>query len=233
MKIQIVEKPVYHIIIDDCFGKEISSKILEEFKIYEPLFQDATIYGSNGTENNPKIRKNKVLYIDTLFNMPNTEWQLRKLHRAGKSILLKTIDDFIESKFLRGFMESAPFPLCKLSEVNSWETQVSRYGEDESHYDWHIDRISGMDNRVVSVVYYVNSEPKQYQGGDLLLTNKLKDGETVNEEDICRITPQNDRLVIFNSRSRHAVDKTTSSEKFLEGRFSINIWCGFAQGSFY
>src|SRR6185437_15306126 len=192
-KITILDDP-YCIIIDDLFGPEKSKEIFEHIVSLREYFHPAKITYEDHLKTDEDYRKNVTCYIDALYKIDDPDWTARREYRK-KSQLLGAIDGLVQSQDMGMILHSAPFPICKFRDVNAWETQISRYGYDKDHYEWHYDRLSN-DDRMITLVYYVNIEPK------------------------------NDRLVIFNSRTVHRVASTTSSARFEEGRFSVNIWCG-------
>ena len=224
-KITILDDP-YCIIIDDLFGPEKSKEIFEHIVSLREYFHPAKITYEDHLKTDEDYRKNVKCYIDALYKIDDPDWNARREYRK-KSQLLGAIDGLVQSQDMGMILHSAPFPICKFRDVNAWETQISRYGYDKDHYEWHYDRLSN-DDRMITLVYYVNMEPKKFQGGELVLSRGLSLGKkiiTSNAKE-CTIEPKNDRLVIFNSRTVHRVASTTSSARFEEGRFSVNIWCG-------
>ncbi len=227
-KVTVLKNP-YCIIIDNLFGFEISKKIFEHIVSLREHFQPAEIMYEGNLKTDETYRKNLTCYVDSLYKIEDPDWTVRKEYRK-KSQLLGAIDSLVESTDMGIMLNSAPLPICKFRDVNAWESQISRYGYDREHYEWHYDRISN-DDRLITLVYYVNMEPKKFHGGELILSDGLsldKQIITSNSKEHV-IEPQNDRLVIFNSRTAHKVAPTISGSKFEEGRFSVNIWCGIRQ----
>lgn len=224
-KVTVLNNP-YCIIIENFFGSEISAKIFEHIVSLREHFQQAEIMYEGNLKTDETYRKNLTCYVDSLYKIDDPDWAVRREYRK-KSQLLGVIDGLMESTDMGIMLNSAPLPICKFRDVNAWESQISRYGYDKEHYEWHYDRISN-DNRLITLVYYVNMEPKKFHGGELVLSDGLsldKQIITSNSREHV-IEPQNDRLVIFNARTAHKVAPTISSSKFEEGRFSVNIWCG-------
>lgn len=77
-------------------------------------------------------------------------------------------------------------------------------------YQWHADNPVGRDERVLSAVFYLNDTWGEHDGGEILIIDKHGSEQT--------LTPQGNRLVIFDSNLRHQV-KITHRE-----RFSIATW---------
>lgn len=227
-KITVLNTP-YCIIIDRLFGPEKSKKIFEHVVSLKEYFQPAEIMYEGNLKVDETYRKNNTCYVDSLYKIDDPEWVAKREYRK-KSQLLGAIDGLMESVDMGIILNSAPFPICKFRDVNVWESQISRYGYDKEHYAWHYDRISN-DDRLITLVYYANIEPKKFHGGQLVLSDGLSLGRQIitsnSKEHV--IEPQNDRLVIFNARTAHKVASTVSSPKFEEGRFSVNIWCGIRQ----
>ncbi len=228
--IRVFQKPVFHIVIDNCFGKKINRDIFEHITSLKDQFEIAKI-GRN-KKVIEKYRTNINCYIDLLYSKNGysvrdgrKDWQDHKKHRA-RSPLLRAIDTMIEAEWTKDMMDSAPFPLCKFRHANTWSAQISRYGNEGQFYTWHTDNFED-DRRFVTMVYYVHSIPKRFQGGELCLTNGLhSQGKLIGQGEITELEPCNDRMLIFNSRTVHCVKPTRSSDKFREGRFSVNIWVG-------
>ncbi len=216
-------------IIDNLFGPEKSSKIFEHITSLREHFQPAEIAYEGDLRVDETYRKNLTCYVDSLYKIDDPDWIARREYRK-KSLLLGAIDGLVESSDLAIILNSAPFPICKFRDVNVWESQVSRYGNDQDHYEWHYDRISN-DDRLITIVYYVSAEPRRFHGGELILSDGLSLGKKIitSNSNEHTIEPQNDRLVVFNSRTVHRVALTTSPPKFEEGRFSVNTWCGIRQ----
>ena len=107
-----------------------------------------------------------------------------------------------------------------ISQVNSSETQLSRYGKCE-FYGIHKDNsIEIPQTRILTLVYYVNKEPAKFEGGDLIIYNEKLDENL-------RIKPKHNRAILFESKTKHAVDTVKLNGDFADGRFSVNCWLGF------
>jgi len=230
--IQVFREPVYHIVIDSLFGSEMNREILDHAISLEEHFEDATIL-EDQVSVNPAWRSNRVCYPDQLFFDPKgpTDRESRIRYRAERSPLLAAFDSLMLSKVFHEIMDTTPHPLCKLRETNRWETQLSRYGDQAQHYRWHLDRSEG-DQRLVSIVYHFHQNPRPFSGGELVLTNALMtNGELVSEGETKSYEVENDRAILFPSRTVHSVRPTFSPEEFSQGRFSVNLWAG-RDGSF-
>jgi len=86
-----------------------------------------------------------------------------------------------------------------------------------SHFTWH-DDAPGYDQEIVpsrrvTFCYYMHSDPKMFEGGEL----EFLDGT--------QVAPQNNRLVLFHPVQQHKVNKVNCwSSHFLHGRWCIMGW---------
>jgi len=226
-RIEVCRAPVEHVVVDGLFGEALSAAILEHIIALEPHFAPAGI--GRDSEQHP-LRQNLTCGPDALFFTPGdeeVELEERFRRRAQRSVLLGAIDSLMLDTELREVFDGAPFPLCKLREVDRWETQVSRYGAAGDEYRWHYDRL-GDDGRLVSIVYYVFSEPRAFEGGELELTRGLvRRGALISSgTETARVVPAHDRAVIFDARTAHRVLPTKAPDEFGAGRFSVNVFAG-------
>lgn len=96
---------------------------------------------------------------------------------------------------------------------------------DGGQYTAHIDTLThaarenhGSD-RILSLIYYLNREPKGFSGGELALYPIFGAGRP----DL--VEPHHNRLVAFPSFLQHAVEKVSvPGNSFADARFSINCW---------
>jgi Rps23 Pro-64 3,4-dihydroxylase Tpa1-like proline 4-hydroxylase len=224
MDIKILRDPAFHIIIDDFLPLAENKAILEHIISLKEHYITSAL--GEAEEVNKNYRSNLNLHIDQVFAADENAEPDEVIKHRAKSPLLKMIDGFMQHEKILSMLDSAPAPFHYLRECNYWSTQVSRYG-DKDHYHWHYDRIPWDDTRLISFVYYVHTSPRKFSGGELSLTDGLLWGEDItgNSRETS-IEPQNNRLVLFDSRTLHTVKKTTAPEEFKDGRFSINVWIG-------
>ena len=110
----------------------------------------------------------------------------------------------------------APFPL----ESIEMELAVHRDG---GFYHGHVDTVVGQPgdeaNRVLTAVYYINSSPRRFTGGQLALYPLLGDGEPA------LLAPEHNLLVAFPSIAQHEVRPVSlDPDSFADARFAINCW---------
>lgn len=88
--------------------------------------------------------------------------------------------------------------------------QLTRYdGEQEQHYDWHVDRGMGTGQRKLSLTLQL-SDPNDYEGGDL----ELRFGK-----DPVKINKDRGMIALFPSYTMHRVKPVTKGI-----RYSLVAW---------
>ena len=219
-KVTIYRDP-FAIVIEDLFGSKITNKFLAEFTSLKSKFTDAAIAagGAGGNSVNKEVRSNTVLYYDTFFQ-----------NRRSESVLLRETEGFIGSDWIKELLSCTNYPINLYNNTNYHETQVSRYGDSDQKYDWHIDRLGNSDTRLITFSYYVSQIPKKFSGGEIILSNGLLANHSIYGESNRHVFEvKNDMLVIFDSRTPHCVMPTISPKRFQDGRFSIQMWIGYVQ----
>jgi len=228
--INFYEKPSPHIIIDEFLPPKLSKNCLEEAIKLEPFYKDANVMGDEEFKehqdckecaekykfNRDSIRENDVVYLDDTF-----------AKKRESSIILKSLHNAITSEDFLNLIDKQSFWHI-LKHTNSTETVLSRYGKCD-FYGWHNDTIpDNPTGRLVTLCYYINEEPEQFEGGDLIIA-----GNTIH--DTIKLKPKHNRAVIFQSDStKHAVDTVKlTSDDFKGGRFSVNFWIGFTNNFKY
>jgi SM-20-related protein len=110
-------------------------------------------------------------------------------------------------------------------EINDIELQIAAHGDGaffKPHIDTHTEIENNSKNRVISAVYYFFNEPRQFEGGELLLHpfNFMK-----GEDSPITLSPINNSLVIFPSFGMHEVlPVSCPNVEFKNWRFAINCW---------
>jgi SM-20-related protein len=96
-----------------------------------------------------------------------------------------------------------------------YECHYARYAPG-AWYRKHVDAFAGEKNRVLSTVFYLNTDWRKEEGGELLLYGP--DGEQL----VASVTPQYNRLVVFQSeRFPHEVKPATRARHSVAGWFRI------------
>ena len=224
MKFSIHKEPVPHIIIDDFLPKEQNTAIFNHLIDLKDSYKQAGI-GTDQQINN-SYRSNLSLNMDQLYHLADLQDPQAALEHRASSPLLSWLDALLYDEKWLSFLDAAPFPLNEMRYCDYWSTQVSRYGS-KDQYKWHYDTIPGDSTRVITLIYYIHHPEKEFSNGELCLTDGLLWGEElVGENKRATIEPLNNRLVIFESKSIHAVMPTQAPEEFDKGRFSVNVWIG-------
>jgi len=219
------EFPSPHVRIENFLSIPASRECLAEAQALEYAFQPALVGGHGGhiedseeceicvAANNvlrAGVRKNDVVYLDTHYENRRHESKiLQHLERA-----------MISLPFLEAFKElPALFPIVLLT--THMETILSSYGMCD-FYDWHLDTLSDKPSqRIITGVLHWNTEPQQFEGGELILS-----GKTIADQ--LPYAPVHNTAIFFQSnKCIHAVDATVHEGDFKDSRFSINLWLGF------
>ncbi len=212
MKFEFIYDPVPLIIIRDIFTKKENAEILAEVIKNKENFKPAIAIGKI-----EEFRNNIISDYDMIYSQDRT-----------KSILLTLIDKNFNNKKFIEIINSFVYPINLLGQTNTHESQVSRYGDQGQEYKYHIDSFAENNNRMITLVYYFNKEPKKYKGGEIQFTRSpISDGKIFDKNETpITITPENNMMVVFSSKVAHTVLPTTSPKTFDKGRFSANIWVG-------
>ena len=224
-KIEYKEFPSPHVVVENFLTVPAARECLAEAQWLEPVFEPARVqegpepHDIDSCEECTDIsktirlstRSNEVVYLDAHYQ-----------GKRSKSVILSQIEEVLHNRaFLRTFTKLPNmFPI--VAQTTHMETVLSSYGKCD-FYGWHKDTITEIpQSRVITCVLHFNTEPKQYQGGELILT-----GETL--EDQLAYPPVHNTAIFFESnKCVHAVDTTTHEGAFKDSRFSINLWLGFS-----
>jgi Rps23 Pro-64 3,4-dihydroxylase Tpa1-like proline 4-hydroxylase len=221
-KIEYKESPSPHVVVQNFLSIPAARECLEEAQWLEPVYEEATTYGAPkdtdgcedclALENTIKkgTRQNQVVHLDTHY-----------LNRRIQSKLLQHLEQAITGDPLLKAFAGFPHLFPIINQTTHMETILSSYGKCD-FYGWHKDAIKdtpGM--RIITCVLHFNTEPQQYEGGELILS-----GKTI--EDQLAYPPVHNTAIFFESNQCvHAVDSTRHEGTFKDSRFSINLWLGF------
>jgi len=139
---------------------------------------------------------------------------IRNLRKLLKAKILAIVPSLITA------LRVTPF------EPSGVEIELVAHG-DGGFYKPHIDTFTGKDEkiskqRLLSAVYYFHTEPKAYSGGELRLHAF---GSADKENAFVDIKPTRNTLIAFPSWASHEVRPVKcSSKRFMDSRFSINMW---------
>jgi SM-20-related protein len=109
-------------------------------------------------------------------------------------------------------------------ETGEFELQLTAYNDGE-YFRTHVDRDeAGLAKRQLTFVYYFNRAPKAFEGGDLLLYDSDAAG-MFSEKHFTRVTPDDNRLILFPSSAQHEVSMVRCpSRAYEDSRFTLNGW---------
>lgn len=81
-------------------------------------------------------------------------------------------------------------------------------------------------SRYLTFVYFFHREPRQFEGGELLIhDSRLKNGVYVSEGSYQSIVPQQNQIVFFPCELLHEITPVNcASRQFADGRFTLNGW---------
>jgi Rps23 Pro-64 3,4-dihydroxylase Tpa1-like proline 4-hydroxylase len=203
--------PAPLLLIDDFLHPEHADRIFEEWTSLRGAFSAAAVFGQTPNQANydPSYRVNDVMMLDIVF-----------ANRREQSATLTLLQWRIWEQSMKNLWHEG-YLIYDIINYATWrEAVVSRYG-DGAFYKKHQDTRWDMTcARLVTMVYYLNIEPKRFEGGELVL--HAENGETL------KIEPRHNRAIFFPSFLMHEVEpvKMTSTE-WKDGRFSLNYWLGF------
>ena len=119
----------------------------------------------------------------------------------------------------------AHFAITKPKNI-SFETQLTASGHGD-HFKTHNDNGSpGIKDRFLTYVYYFNSQPQRFSGGELRIYDYVvEDNMYVAANTYITIPPINNSLIFFPSWVMHEVLPVNSPKsRFADSRFTLNGW---------
>lgn len=195
--------------IDDFLTEEDAERVLQECIDLKKIYMPARVFdGPNATKVDPKYRNNEVVYLDDVFRSA-----------PERSDILSVVKKKIWTEECKRLWHEGDY-IFDIINYSTWqEAVISRYGSCgfyKKHQDTRRDHIT---YRLVSLVYYINRVPERFTGGSLIFS---QDDESVV------VQPKHNRAVVFPSFTFHEVeDVCMTSDKWEDGRFSLNYWMGF------
>jgi len=229
-QIEYKESPSPHVVVKNFLPSPAARECLAEAQWLEPVYQEATVMGEWGGKYDDGceecvayrntyrkgIRQNKVVYLDDHYNNTTSERQ------RYQSKLLGHLETALTQKNIQSEFNRLPHLFPLISKTTHMETILSSYGKCD-FYGWHVDGIPNSPaSRMITCVLHFNTEPQQYEGGELILT-----GDSLSDN--LPYSPEHNTAIFFDShKTVHAVDETTFDGDFKDSRFSINLWLGFS-----
>ncbi len=106
--------------------------------------------------------------------------------------------------------------LLKITPLTDYGVDIQlTYHNDGDFFKLHTDVGKETENRSLTFVYYFNKEPKQFDGGELVIYSEPSNS----------ISPQNNMIVFFKPDMYHEVTPITCpSQAFEDSRFTLNGW---------
>jgi 2OG-Fe(II) oxygenase superfamily len=199
--------------IDDFMSDEEAASVLQECIDLKKIYMPATIIqGPAVPKLNTQFRKNDVVYLDDVFRSA-----------PERSDILTLMKRKIWTEECRLLWHQGDY-IFDIINYCTWQTAIlSRYGNCDfykRHRDTRNDQIT---NRLVTLVYYVNTIPERFTGGALTFWS---------DDQSTKVEPKHNRAVVFPSFTLHEVENVRiSSDKWEDGRFSLNYWMGFRSAS--
>ena len=110
--------------------------------------------------------------------------------------------------------------------IDGLEAQITA-SNDGDFFHLHDDNGSeGVSARHLTFVYFFHREPRQFEGGELLIHDAhLKEGVYVSDGTFETIVPQQNRIVFFPCELQHEITPVQCpSQHFADSRFTLNGW---------
>lgn len=185
-----------HLVIDDFLPDQEATGLLEQMLAAQLNFTPSTVTESGEAKQDNAFRSS-----------------LRLPGRVGVNL------DGLRTAVHAGFAELCDALGLQPFDIDHTECSIVAHGEGD-FYKRHID--TGTPSRghvrVISCVYYLHGQPKNFGGGELTIYPVAGDGEPTI------IEPIHNRLAIFPSFVPHEVLPTSGTGKFEDSRFSVNVW---------
>ncbi len=213
MQVTKLDFPAPLLVIDDFMSAEDAAACLQECIDLKPVYWPGSVGFGAQNRKDPTIRRNDVVMLQTVLS-----------GAPDRSKIITLLDKRI--KECNALWHDGYYVFDLINYANWKEYVLSRYGKCD-FYGSHQDTIRSTDNptvevtkRIVTVVFYLNTEPEQFTGGELTLYEKGKE---------VTVKPKHNRAVVFPSFTYHKVKNVQLPDDapFSAGRFSINHWLGF------
>lgn len=193
MVIRELYNPVPHIIVDDFLSTKENLQVLDYIKKQLSTFANGTVTNSAGQQ------------------------ELKLDYKRNGNIWLDPFECDIVNLF-RNHMFDIQTDIEELDHTNrSHEVLLSQYTIGD-YYNWHTD----LDGHC-TWNYFAYQEPKQFAGGDFLLSDSVMD--KITPTTYTTIECVNNRLVIFPAKYQHAVGQVKGQfVDFMNLRYSVQVF---------
>ena len=225
-QIEYKESPSPHVVITNFMSTTAARECLEEAQWLEPVYEPATVSGTSHLEDGDEcdecvafdgilrsnVRKNDIVFLDNHYK-----------NKRHKSVILGHLNRTLNDEAFMHVFKTFPHMFPIVAQTTHMETVLSSYGMCD-FYGFHKDTNANLTaRRVITCVIHWNTEPQQYQGGELILT-----GDTIEDQLVYK--PVHNTAIFFQSnKCVHAVNEIQHEGVFKDNRFSINLWFGFEQ----
>jgi predicted 2-oxoglutarate/Fe(II)-dependent dioxygenase YbiX len=190
-----------YVIYDDFFNKEEMSKIWSEmlFLTSPDKMLTPEKSGSALDRDGKVLKKNSAIFLETFYADRNVS----NISTITNKVFDKQVRD--DLKMVGGLFD--------FLEIANVEYNFLSYYEENDYYDSH------RDNSIFTALFWLNREPKKFEGGDLVF-------EHLNET----IEYKSNRLVIFPSFFFHAVTPVKMLGNYTpfggDGRYTMTKFIG-------
>ena len=181
-------------ILDDAIPEDLLIKLIEQSRALDSDDLELAGIGRDDLQQtNPQVRKNQIAWI---------------IH--GENAVSTTFHDWLES--IQTYLNRTLF--MGLFDV---EAHYARYRIGD-FYKRHVDAFVGQSNRKLSVVFYLNDEWTEENGGELWVYES-----EMAKEPFARVLPKKGRLVAFLSeRFPHEVRPSHKTRHSIAAWFRVN-----------
>ena len=178
-----------YIVIDDALPPKLTEQLLE-FAKQQNSYTKAGISASSDVHLDKNRRRDKTLWLDE--------------------------DDGVQSEYL-SWTEGLKAYINKelYLGLSYFETHFAIY-EEGDFYEKHIDTFKNSTNRVVTVVYYLNENWNEDDGGELVVYDE-------DDNLLAKIAPNGNRMVVFMSEKfPHEVLSAKTTRYSIAGWFRVD-----------
>lgn len=204
MALQLKRPALPFLVMEEFLTPEQHAEVVKLALAAEPRFQASTTAGGSG-----RRRSSRVL----TENAPITEMVIPRLNQVVSDVAWRLHVERAANA------TGAPGVECQVTAHN-----------DGDFYNMHNDSgAAGLEQRTISYVYYFQSRPQAFRGGELRLYEvAVKDGVYVAGDQNWLVKPKDNSAVFFPSHTMHEVlPVSCSSKRFADSRFTINGWIAY------
>src|SRR5689334_2469701 len=204
MALQLKRPALPFLVMEEFLSPEHHAEVVKLALAAESRFQRSTTAGGSG-----RRRSSRVL----TENAPITD------------IVIPRLNQVVSDVAWRLHVERA----ANASGAPGVECQVTAHN-DGDFYNMHNDSgAAGLEQRTISYVYYFQSRPQAFRGGELRLYEvAVKDGVYVAGDQHWLVKPKDNSAVFFPSHTMHEVlPVSCSSKQFADSRFTVNGWISY------